>query len=201
MNYFVRSLGLLFLVWLLLLGEALAGKKPKTYFTPEMARLTVAAATRHGVPALLILEVMRQESAFKASATSYKDGQPCAHGLLQLTKSTALRFGVTNPYDPLQAIEGGARYLHWLIEQFGADRLDLVLAGYNAGEGAVVKYRNTVPPYAETLNYVRVILARYYRAVQFSANLPQPRHLPQVAIQDKTNRLTVTALSVIPQLQ
>jgi soluble lytic murein transglycosylase-like protein len=81
-------------------------------------------------------------------------------GLMQLMPGTAARYGVTNPYDVAQSIMGGTRYLKDLLKMFNG-RVDLALAGYNAGEGAVMKYGNTIPPYSETRNYVKLILARY----------------------------------------
>ena len=79
---------------------------------------------------------------------------------MQLMPDTAARYGVTNPYDAAQNIKGGTRYLKDLLKMFNG-RVDLALAGYNAGEGAVMKYGNTIPPYSETRNYVRLILKRY----------------------------------------
>jgi soluble lytic murein transglycosylase-like protein len=79
---------------------------------------------------------------------------------MQLMPGTAARYGVTNPYDVAQNIKGGTRYLKDLLKMFNG-RVDLALAGYNAGEGAVMKYGYTVPPYQETRNYVRLILKRY----------------------------------------
>jgi hypothetical protein len=73
---------------------------------------------------------------------------------------TARRFGVTSIFDPRQNIEGGARYVRFLLDQFKGD-VALTLAGYNAGEGAVMKYGNRVPPYRETQEYVRRISKRY----------------------------------------
>jgi soluble lytic murein transglycosylase-like protein len=81
---------------------------------------------------------------------------------MQLMPDTAARYGVTNPYDVAQSIMGGTRYLKDLLTMFNG-RVDLALAGYNAGEGAVMKYGNTIPPYSETRNYVKLILARYGR--------------------------------------
>src|SRR6185295_16687867 len=78
----------------------------------------------------------------------------------QLMPGTAARFGVTNIYDPAQNIEGATRYLRFLLEQFNGD-VSLVLAGYNAGENAVVRFGYTVPRYHETQNYVKSITARY----------------------------------------
>ena len=83
-----------------------------------------------------------------------------AQGLMQLMPDTAARYGVTNPYDVAQNIKGGTRYLKDLLTMFNG-RVDLALAGYNAGEGAVMKFGNTVPPYDETRNYVKLILKRY----------------------------------------
>jgi len=112
--------------------------------------------TQHGVDPYLIYCLMSQESSFVAGATSPKG----ALGLMQLMPGTAARYGVTNPYDAAQNIAGGTRYLKDLLKMFNG-RVDLALAGYNAGEGAVMKYGNNIPPYDETRNYVRLILKRY----------------------------------------
>ena len=111
---------------------------------------------QYGVDPFLIYCTMSQESGFTSSATSPKGAQ----GLMQLMPGTAARYGVTNPYDVAQSIKGGTRYLKDLLEMFNG-RVDLALAGYNAGEGAVMKYGNTIPPYSETRNYVKLILKRY----------------------------------------
>jgi soluble lytic murein transglycosylase-like protein len=111
---------------------------------------------QYGVDPYLIYCLMSQESSFITSATSYKGAQ----GLMQLMPGTAARYGVTNPYDVAQNIKGGTRYLKDLLTMFNG-RIDLALAGYNAGEGAVMKYGNTIPPYTETRNYVKLILKRY----------------------------------------
>ena len=111
---------------------------------------------QYGVDPYLIYCLMSQESSFIASATSYKGAQ----GLMQLMPGTAARYGVTNPYDVAQNIKGGTRYLKDLLQMFNG-RVDLALAGYNAGEGAVMKYGNKIPPYDETRNYVKLILKRY----------------------------------------
>jgi soluble lytic murein transglycosylase-like protein len=111
---------------------------------------------QYGVDPYLIYCLMSQESSFITSATSHKGAQ----GLMQLMPGTAARYGVTNPYDVGQNIKGGTRYLKDLLKMFNG-RVDLALAGYNAGEGAVMKYGYTVPPYQETRNYVRLILKRY----------------------------------------
>jgi soluble lytic murein transglycosylase-like protein len=99
---------------------------------------------------------MHQESSFKLHAMSPKG----ARGLMQLMPGTAMRYGVTNIFDARQNIEGGARYMRFLLDRFDND-VTLALAGYNAGEGAVEKYGWQVPPYAETQEYVRRIGRRY----------------------------------------
>jgi len=114
------------------------------------------SSARYNIDPLLIYAQMHQESSFKLKATSYKG----ARGLMQLMPGTAIRFGVTDIYNPKQNIEGGVKYMRWLIDKFGGD-VTLALAGYNAGEGAVMKYGNRIPPYRETQEYVRRISARY----------------------------------------
>ena len=113
---------------------------------------------QYGVDPYLIYCLMSQESSFMSGAVSPKGAQ----GLMQLMPDTAARYGVTNPYDVAQNIKGGTRYLKDLLTMFNG-RVDLALAGYNAGEGAVMKYGNTVPPYDETRSYVKLILKRYTR--------------------------------------
>lgn len=111
---------------------------------------------KYGVDPYLIFCLMSQESKFSTIATSPKGAQ----GLMQLMPGTAARYGVANPYDVAQSIMGGTRYLKDLLQMFNG-RIDLALAGYNAGENAVIKHGYTVPPYEETRNYVRLITARY----------------------------------------
>lgn len=118
--------------------------------------LIIDSARRNSVDPLLLYAIMHQESTFKPRAVSPKG----ARGLMQLMPETAVRYGVTNIFDPRQNIEGGARYMRFLLDQFGGD-VQLALAGYNAGEGAVIKYGNRIPPYAETREYVRRITRRY----------------------------------------
>jgi soluble lytic murein transglycosylase-like protein len=116
----------------------------------------VESGKRNSVDPLLLYSIMHQESSFKARAMSYKG----ARGLMQLMPPTAARFGVSNIWDPKQNIEGGARYMKFLLDLFSGD-VNLALAGYNAGEGAVMKYGYNVPPYSETQEYVRRIGRRY----------------------------------------
>ena len=116
----------------------------------------VDSSIRYNVDPLLIYSQMHQESSFKLKATSNKG----ARGLMQLMPATAIRLGVTDIYNPKQNIEGGIKYMRWLLDKFGGD-VNLALAGYNAGEGAVMKFGNQIPPYRETQEYVRRISERY----------------------------------------
>ena len=117
----------------------------------------------------LVLSIIETESNFDTVALSPKN----AKGLMQLIPETAARFGVRNAYDPAQNIRGGMAYLRWLLAYFEGD-VSLVAAAYNAGEGAVERYRG-VPPYLETLTYVRKILTSA-RMVEhaFDANVTAP---------------------------
>jgi hypothetical protein len=123
------------------------------------------SSKRYDIDPLLIYAQMHQESSFKLKATSYKG----ASGLMQLMPATARRLGVKNIYNPKENIEGGIKYMRWLLDMFNGDVV-LALAGYNAGEGAVMKYRNQVPPYRETQEYVRRISVRYNSII--NPNLP-----------------------------
>ncbi|MCW5968226.1 MAG: lytic transglycosylase domain-containing protein [Blastocatellales bacterium] len=116
-------------------------------------------AARHGVDPMLIYYVMREESGFNRRAVS----RAGARGLMQLMPDTARRFGVRDIHDPAQNIEAGTKYLKTLLGLFDGD-VKLALAAYNAGEGTVLRYGRRIPPYAETRNYVRRILASYQSA-------------------------------------
>lgn len=118
-----------------------------------------SAARQHGVDEAIVRAIIHAESAFNPNALSRVGAQ----GLMQLMPATARRFGVGNAFDASQNIQGGVQYLAWLLKRFNGD-LTLAAAGYNAGEGAVDKYKG-VPPYSETRRYVeRVgVLAERYR--------------------------------------
>ena len=116
----------------------------------------VESGRRNAVDPLLLYAIMHQESTFKARAMSNKG----ARGLMQLMPGTAVRFGVTSIWDPKQNIEGGSRYMRFLLDMFDGN-VQLALAGYNAGEGAVMKFGYSIPPYSETQEYVRRISKRY----------------------------------------
>ena len=117
------------------------------------APIIAAAAARYGVDPDLVHAVVRAESAYKPRARSHAG----ACGLMQLMPATAQRFGVRDIWDPAQNVRGGVAYLRFLLDRFDGD-IRLVLAAYNAGEGAVAKYGNRIPPYRETRTYVRRVL-------------------------------------------
>jgi soluble lytic murein transglycosylase-like protein len=117
-----------------------------------------AAAKRHELDPALLSAVVRKESGFQPRAISSAG----AMGLMQLMPETARALGVRDPFDPAQNIDGGAKYLRGLIDRYHG-RLDLALAAYNAGPGAVDRF-GAVPPYPETQAYVKNILATYRNA-------------------------------------
>ena len=121
----------------------------------ELDRIIFEAGEKQGVDPRLLHAVIWQESKYKAQALSHAGAQ----GLMQLIPDTAKRFGCDDPNDPAKNIAAGAKYLGWLLKRFDGN-VELALAGYNAGEGAVDKY-DGVPPYNETQNYVKIISKRY----------------------------------------
>lgn len=120
------------------------------------ANIVEEAARTNEVDEALLHAVIATESGYNPSAVSIKG----ATGLMQLMPQTARRYGVTDRYNPSQNIQGGARYLKDLLRLFNND-LPLTLAAYNAGEGAVAKFGNKVPPYRETKGYVSKVMELY----------------------------------------
>ena len=120
----------------------------------EFDDLIVENASQHSLHPDFVRAVIQAESGFNPRARSVKG----AMGLMQLMPATASDYGVTNPYDPVQNIRAGVRYLKSLLVRFGND-VSLALAAYNAGPRAVERYGNAVPPYKETRNYVSKIRA------------------------------------------
>lgn len=123
----------------------------------KLVQLITTLAPRFSIEPRLALAIATTESNFDPNATSPKN----AMGVMQLIPETAQRFNVRDSYDPVQNIKGGLAYLRWLLAYYQGN-VALAVAGYNAGEGAVDRYRG-VPPYKETQNYVRRILDFFQR--------------------------------------
>ncbi len=125
----------------------------------QYSPLIETTARRYEMDKDLIHAVVKAESDYNPRAVSSKG----AVGLMQLMPATARRFGVTDRRDPAQNLSGGIRYLRFLMGHF--NNVSLALAAYNAGEGAVKKYGNKIPPYPETRNYVRKVI-RFYKELR-----------------------------------
>jgi soluble lytic murein transglycosylase-like protein len=154
--------------------------------------LIASTAERHHVDAHLLWTIAYLESRFRENAISYKNGKPCAYGMMQFTHSTARRYGLSNPHNSRESIDAAARYVRDLQMRFGP-RLDLILAAYNAGEGTVEAFRDGktlvlsnnkfvnprglrtggIPPYNETRHYVvqgRLIYLKIAREAIFATS-------------------------------
>jgi soluble lytic murein transglycosylase-like protein len=121
----------------------------------DLRQLVKEISLEHGVDPKLVDSLVRVESAYNPEAVSHRG----AMGLMQLMPQTAKRLRVANPFDPESNIRGGVREFARLIERYSGN-LQLALAAYNAGEGAVARYRG-IPPYSETRNYVSKIMTLY----------------------------------------
>lgn len=141
--------------------------KPQNITTGQAQKLARYApiiqdcARRYNIPVELICGVILQESGGNPKAVSHAG----ARGLMQLMPGTAKRFGVTNSFNPAQNIEGGTKYLRFLLDRFNGN-VELTLAGYNAGEKNVEKYGNRIPPFRETQNYVPSVLGYALAMIQ-----------------------------------
>ena len=143
---------------------------------PRVSEAVEAAAKQHAVDPLLVHSVIQAESNYDPFAVSPKGAQ----GMMQLMPATARRFGVKNSFDFADNIEGGVRYLRYLMDLFQDEKL--AVAAYNAGEQAVMRYGG-VPPYPETKSYVRTVTGSYAGARQAAAQnapaKPEPAPKPE----------------------
>ena len=128
-------------------------------FSTDADTIADTMAKRYGVDHRLIRAIIAVESGWNANAVSPVGAQ----GLMQLMPATAKRFAVDDPFDPAANIDGGVRYVRWLLDFFNGN-IALALAGYNAGENTVVDYDYKIPPFKETQRYVRQVLRHYLAA-------------------------------------
>jgi soluble lytic murein transglycosylase-like protein len=135
-------------------GRSGSGSVAAEKYEAEIAR----CADNHGVDSALVKAVIKAESNYDNRAISRAGAQ----GLMQLMPATSRLRNVDNPFNPQQNIDGGVRHLKYLLSTFNGDT-KLALAAYNAGENAVRRYKNSVPPYPETKNYVSTVLSHYGR--------------------------------------
>jgi soluble lytic murein transglycosylase-like protein len=176
-----------------------------------------STAERYNVDPNLLWTITFLESRFRHNAVSYKNGKPCAYGLMQFTSSTALRYGLTDPHDPKESLDAAARYVRDLHTRFGP-RVDLILAAYNAGEGTVEAFRDGrtlvlpnnkiinprgqrtggIPPYTETRQYVargEIIYQEVSRSVTPRAVIPVINRILDIGRQDSFYFSSVTRSS------
>jgi soluble lytic murein transglycosylase-like protein len=164
-----------------------AAKAPVKTAPPAIARLVDQSSRAHGVDPLLVHSVIQVESNYDPQAISPKG----AEGLMQLTPPTARVLGVSNTFDPGENIEAGVKYLEYLQDLYKDERL--ALAAYNAGPGAVEKYK-TIPPYPETRKYVEKMGQKYDAAkattlADSEAGSPLPAKTDPSAEQERHSRV------------
>lgn len=159
-------------------GISLLHAQRLAYWAPCIAQ----SAHKYGVPVSLVCGIMLQESGGNPKAKSYCG----ATGLMQLMPATARRMGVTNIWDPAQNIEGGTKYLRYLMDNFHGNP-QKVIAGYNAGEGNVQKYGG-VPPFAETQHYVPSVMSFAQSVNSILSGGPQAGVIMRQAVRDTMPR-------------
>ena len=142
--------------------NAWSASGPQLVDIEKLVPIIANAARLNGLDAKLVHAVIRAESGYNEHAISSKG----AIGLMQLIPATAQRYGVVNSHDPAENISGGTRYLRDLLKMFNGN-VELALAGYNAGENAVIRAGHRIPPYPETMAYVPKVL-QFYRSPEVS---------------------------------
>jgi hypothetical protein len=160
--------------------------KGRSVTSAEVDSAIEQAAARHGVDANLVRALVKVESNFNPRAVSKKG----AMGLMQLMPATARSLNVTNPFDPAQNVEAGVRHLKGLLDSYHGN-VPLSLAAYNAGAGAVARYRG-VPEFAETKNYVRQITNIYAGGIPASTSQAVRRAAPIHAERDASGMLRLS---------
>lgn len=131
--------------------------KPYKPSKQDIKRYIHNASIKYKVDEKLINAIVNAESTYRTEALSGKG----ALGLMQLMPDTAERFGVLDRTNAKQNIEGGVRFLRYLLDTFGDTRL--AVAGYNAGENCIIRHNNKIPPYPETRNYVKIVMNEYLK--------------------------------------
>jgi soluble lytic murein transglycosylase-like protein len=142
--------------------NAWSAKGPTSVDIAKYIPIIDSAARAYGLDPKLVHAVIRAESGYNPNALSPKG----AVGMMQLIPATAQRYGVRNSNDPTENIHGGSRYLSDLVKMFNGN-VELALAGYNAGENAVIRAGNRIPPYPETMAYVPKVMG-FYRSVDLT---------------------------------
>jgi len=166
---------------------AAEAEEPSAVPSDRLDRIVRAAAERHKVDPALVKAVISTESGWNPRAVSNKG----AVGLMQLIPGTAQRYGVGNPYDPAQNVEGGTTYLKWLLDRYDGD-LTKSLAAYNAGEGSVDRWGG-VPAYPETRHYVQKVTDTYFRSgAGRNVTLWEPPRPPVRRERDSSGRVIFT---------
>ena len=167
---------------------------PQSVASGSLSDMIDAIAERNQVEAPLVHSVIKAESNYNPAAISPKGAQ----GLMQLIPSTAHRFGVSNSFDVQQNVEGGVKYLKFLIDLYNND-YPKVIAAYNAGEGAVAKYRG-IPPYSETINYVYRVgrnlkAARQFAELKAAERKATPQPVQTAAVKSENEPHSIQAVT------
>ncbi len=158
---------------------------PKSVDIGKLVPIIDNAAKTHGVDPRLVHAVIRAESGYNERALSNKG----AVGLMQLIPATAERMGVKNIYDPIENIFGGTKYLAFLLNMFNGN-VELALAGYNAGENAVIRHGHRIPPFAETQAYVPKVLS-FYKSPELNRFVPESNRTTAATKNSPTNVASV----------